>query len=464
MKRKKQKKKSKRKSKEILEKINVDVAGVDVGAETHFVAVPADRTDTPVRKFRSFTADLQKLADWLAECGIKSVAMESTGVYWIPLYEILEERGIEVLLVNARHVKNVPGRKTDVLDCQWLQQLHTYGLLRRSFRPPLDVTQLRSYLRHRENLVEYAAHHIQHMQKALTLMNIQLQNVISDITGQTGMRIIHAILSGNHDPHRLAKFRDGRCRASEETIANSLTGNYRPEHLFALKQAVDLYEFYQEKIKECDVEIEKVLNRLGDDGPTNDPPPPRQKTKRRGKNQPSFDIRAPLYKCTGVDLTQIDGIGSHTALRVISEIGVDVTAWPTEKHFTSWLTLAPRNKITGGKLISSTTQRSANRVAKLLRLAAINVGKTSTALGAFYRRLGARAGKAIAVTATARKLAILIYRMLKHGMQYQDPGADFYDAKYRSRVVKNIRKRAKTLGFQLIPLQAGAECGGSVSS
>jgi transposase len=464
MKRKKPKKNRKRKLKEILEKVNVDVAGVDVGAETHFVAVPTDRVDTPVRKFRSFTADLHKLADWLAECGIKSVAMESTGVYWIPLYEILEERGFEVLLVNARHVKNVPGRKTDVLDCQWLQQLHTYGLLRGSFRPPQDIAQLRSYLRHRENLVEYGAHHIQHMQKALTLMNIQLHNVISDITGQTGMRIVHAILSGNHNPHRLAKYRDGRCRASEETIANSLTGNYRPEHLFALKQAVDLYEFYQQKIKECDAEIEKVLNKLGDEGPTNDPPPPPQKTKRRGKNQPSFDIRSPLYKCTGVDLTQIDGIGSHTALRVISEIGVDMSAWPTEKNFTSWLTLAPRNKITGGKILSSKTQRSANRVAKLLRLAATSIGKTSTALGAFYRRLGARAGKAIAVTATARKLAILIYRMLKHGMQYQDPGANFYETTYRSRVVKNMRKRAKSLGFQLIPLEASAECGGSVSS
>lgn len=451
MKRKRRKKPSKSKRQlDKLSKLKPNAAGIDIGSEVHYVAVPEDRDETPVRNFRSFTGDLYRLADWLKECRVDTVAMESTGIYWIPLYEILEERGFEVMLVNARHVKNVPGRKTDVLDCQWLQQLHCYGLLRGSFRPSDHITALRSYVRHRENLVKGAATHVQHIQKALGLMNLQLHNVLSDVTGQTGMRIVRAIVAGTRDPKELAKHRDRRCRASTESIVKSLTGHYRDEHVFAMKQAVELYDYVQQKIAECDAAIENELRKLAGDGPDSGKEMPTARKSRRSKNEPSIDIRSLLYRRTGADLSQIDGIGSYNALRIFSEIGDDMTCWPTEKHFTSWLTLAPRNKITGGKIKSSRTQRSANRVAIILRLAATAVGKTNTALGAFYRRLGARVGKAIACTATARKLAERIYRMLRYGHQYQDPGADYYEARYRQRVLRNLSNRAKKLGFVLV--------------
>lgn len=441
-----------------FEELNLDAAGIDIGSGSHFVAVPEDRDEQSVREFKSFTNDLYRLADWLKSCGVTTVAMESTGVYWIPLYEILEERGFEVLLVNARHVKNVPGRKTDVVDCQWLQQLHTYGLLRGSFRPEQDITPMRSYFRHRERLVEYAASHIQHMQKALVQMNIQLHKVVSDITGATGMAILRAIVSGNYNPQTLSQHRDARCRASKKEIAEALTGNYRPEHVFALTQALELYDLYQEKIRECDAKIEAELRNLESKNPGDGPSLPTGGTKQRiQKNDLRFKIRDPLYAVTGVDLSQIDGITPSGALRIISEIGLDMNRWPTAKNFTSWLTLAPNNKISGGKLLGSKTQSSANRVAKYLRLVAVNVGRTSTALGAFYRRLGARIGKAKAVTATARKLAVIIYTLLKKGTGYSDPGADAYDARHRGRVLSNLRKRAGNLGFDLVEREQVAD-------
>ena len=449
----------------LLERIQPDAAGIDCGSEHHYVAVPRDRDPEPVRHFRTFTADLNRLADWLAACGIKTVAMESTGVYWIPVYEILEERGFEVVLVNARDVHNVRARKSDVSDCEWIQELHSVGLLRPSFRPAGEIATLRAYLRHRETLVQEAAARIQRMQKALTQMNLQLHNVISDITGVTGLRIVRDILAGVRDPKTLAAHRDYRCHAPEEEIAASLTGNYRDEHLFALRQNFEAYEFHKRQMEACDVEIEAHLKTLaGRQNPPKAPlPPPRRKVKPRD-NDPRFEIRSPLHRLTGgVDLSQIDAIGPATALQLVSEIGIDMTRWRSEKHFTSWLTLAPNNKVSGGRLLSSRTLPSANRAAAILRRCAMSLGRTTTALGAFYRRLAYRVGKAKAITATARKLALLVYRVLRGDIVYSDPGDLAYEQRHRARTVISLRKRAKQFGFGLVNLQTGEILEGAVS-
>jgi transposase len=432
-----------------LSTINPHAAGIDVGATFHVVAVPYDRDEQPVRTFRTFSSDLHQLADWLTATGITTIAMESTGVYWIPVFEHLEARGFEVLLVNARDVKHVSGRKSDVSDAQWLQQLHQYGLLRGSFRPRDAVVQLRAYLRHRERLVEYAASHIQHMQKALMQMNVQLHHVVTDITGVTGMRIIRAIVAGTRAPDVLAAFRDVRCAASEETIREALTGHYRPEHVFALRHALELYDVHQAKLAECDTEIEAVLHALNEDRATPAEPLPAVR-HAKSRSEPNFDARPGLYTLLGADLTQIHGFGPYTVLRLIGECGDDMRKWPTAKHFTSWLSLAPNNKVSGGRLLSSKTRRSSNRAAALLRIAAVNIGRTQTALGAFYRRLAARVGKAKAVTATARKLAVLFYNALRFGMAYTDPGASYYEERYRQRVIDHLHRRARHFGYTLV--------------
>jgi transposase len=447
----KMKKGSPKRRSDPLQKVHRHAAGIDIGATQHFVAVPADLDPEPVRSFGTFTGQLHQLAECLASLGITTIAMESTGVYWIPVFEILEARGFEVLLVNARDVKNVPGRKTDVNDAQWLQQLHEYGLLRASFRPREQIAALRTYLRHRERLVEYAAAHIQHMQKALMQMNLQLHHVVTDITGVTGMQIIEAILSGERDPHRLAKLRDVRCHASEETIAAALEGNWRPEHLFALRQAEALYQFYQARIRECDAEIEAALDQLCQARPEPKGSLPEARAQSKSKNAPSFEMRRRLHHLTGVDLTQIHGLGPYTILCLIGECGDDMSRWRSAKHFTSWLTLSPGNKISGGRLLSSKTRPSRSRAAHLFRMAAVGVGRTQTALGAFYRRLASRVGKAKAVTATARKLAVLFYNAMRFGMNYVDPGVDYYEERYRQRITENLRRRAKTLGLTLVP-------------
>ncbi len=438
-----------RRTRRAFSTVHPDAAGIDVGSRFHVVAVAADRDPEPVRTFSSFTHELHRLADWLAAVGISTVAMESTGVYWIPVFEILEARGFEVLLVNARHVKHVPGRKTDVTDAQWIQQLHQCGLLRGSFRPVQAVVALRAYLRQRERLLQYAAAHIQHMQKALTQMNVQLHHVVSDITGVTGMRIVRAIVAGDRDPVALAGHRDGRCKASPETIHAAVDGNYRDEHVFALRQALELYDAYQRCLADTDGAMERALARLSEDAPPPATPLPAPRLKVRRAKGPTFDVRAALHALLGVDLTQIHGLGPSVALTLVGECGTDMSRWPTAKHFTSWLALAPGNTVSGGKVLSSKTRRSANRAAVGLRLAAVAVGKTDTALGAFYRRLGARAGKAKAVTATARKLGVLFYNTLRHGMEYADPGASHYEARYRQRAVASLRRRAKSLGFTL---------------
>ena len=433
--------------------VHPNAAAIDIGATMHVAAVRADRTPEPVRSFGTFTKDLHRLVDWFAECGVDTVVMESTSVYWIPIFELLDARGFAVFLVNARDAKRVPGRKTDVSDAEWLQRLHSYGLLRASFRPKGRIVELRAYLRQRERLLEYGASHIQHMQKALTEMNVQLHHVVTDITGATGLRIVRAILAGERDPVVLARLRDSRCHATVETIEKALTGTYRAEHLFALEQALALYDTYQEKASACDTRIEAVLKELSirrghEAGPL---PSPRQRIRRQ-PNGMDFDVRAALYALLGKDLTQINGLGPYLALRLIAECGDDLSAWPSAKHFTSWLCLAPSNRISGGKVLSSRTRRSGSRAAALLRLAAATVGRTDTALGAFYRRLSARIGKAKAVTATARKIAVLFYNAVRYGMEYVDPGASFYETRYRARVIDNLHRRAKVFGFALHPL------------
>ena len=441
----------------VLERINPNVAGIDCGSAEHFVAVPPDRDPMPVRSFPTFTSDLHRLADWLIACRVTSVAMEATGVYWIPIYEILEARGVEVHLVNARHVKNVPGRKSDVSDCEWLRELHSVGLLRGSFRPTDAIVALRALLRHRQTLIETAAAHIQRMQKALVQMNVQLPLVVSDITGVTGLRILRDIVAGRRDPAQLAEHRDHRCRASKTEIIAALTGNYRPEHTFVLQQNLELFDACQTQLAACDATIEAHLHTLTAPlaAPTT-PLPTARVTKKPRDNEPRFEIRTPLHQLTGgVDLTQIDGLTSYTALKLLSEIGTDMSRWPSEKHFTSWLTLAPNNKISGGRLLSSRTQPSANRAAAILRMTVMSLGRTQTALGAFYRRVAARIGKPQAITATARKLAILIYRALKGELVYRDPGADAYDAQQRTRVLRRLRQRAATLGFELVNRETG---------
>jgi transposase len=402
-----------------------------------------------VRTFGTFTGDLQRLADWFERCGVRTVAMESTGVYWIPVYEILEQRGFEVVLVNARDAKHVPGRKTDVSDAQWLQRLHEYGLLRASFRPKGELAALRAYLRQRERLLDYAASHIQHLQKALMQMNVQLHHVVTDITGATGMRIVRAIVEGERDPMKLAVYRDPRCHASVDEIGAALSGNWRDEHIFALSHALELYDIYQMKIEECDARVEGVLKRLQETAPAPLRPLPAARHRDATANAPSFDARAALHAVLGIDLTQIHGLGPSLALKLVGECGTDLSAWPNAKHFTSWLCLAPSNKISGGKVLSTRTRRSGSRAAALLRLAAVTVGRTQTALGAFYRRLAARVGKAKAVTATARKIAVLFYNTLRHGLAYADPGASYYEERYRARVLGNLQRRAKSLGYVL---------------
>ncbi len=434
-----------------LPALNLNAAGIDIGSREHYVAVPLDRDPKPVQSFKTFTYDLNRLADWLQACRIDTVAMESTGVYWIPLYQILESRGFQVYLVNARHVKNVPGRKSDVLDCQWIQKLHTFGLLNSSFRPADEIGVLRCYLRQRNNLISSASSCIQHMQKALTEMNIQLANVISDISGQTGLAIIRAIVHGERDPNKLAQMRNYRIHSSQETIAKSLHGNWRQELLFTLSQSLELFDTYQGKIADCDRQIQSHLGTFPNNTDAVDKPlPPRKPDKRPHGNSPQFDLRDELYRISGVDLTSIEGIDITNAQSIISEIGLDMTHWKTEKHFASWLGLCPDNRITGGKVTKRGSRHVINRAAHTLRMAATTLNKSKTALGANFRRLKARLGAPKAITAMAHKLARLVYRMLKYGRSYVDKGMQHYEEKFREQRIKWLRKQANEYNLQLV--------------
>lgn len=441
-----------------LAQLNLNAAGLDIGAEAIYACVPQGRDRESVRCFKTFTADLRVLADWLCQCQITTVAMESTGIYWIPVYEILAARGLAVYLVNARHIKNVTGRKTDVLDCQWIQQLHTYGLLQASFRPGEDICALRTLVRQRDMLISYRAGHIQHMQKALEQMNLKLTEVVADITGVTGMTIIRAILRGERDPQVLAEYRQPGCARSVEEIAHALEGHYRTEQIFALRQAVELYDCYTQALQACDQQLEA---RYSDFKPqidiTHTPlPQPRQRPRPGKDNTPTFDLRACLYQMTGVDLTQIDGVNVLTAQKVISEIGLDMDKWPTVKQFTAWLNLCPNNQITGGKVIKRGRKKVHNNAAQALRMAAQSLNRSQSALGAYYRRMRAKHGPAKAAVCAAHKLARIIYFMLKNKSSYHDIGATQYEERYRERQLRNLQRQAQRLGFHLEPSAAPA--------
>lgn len=434
-----------------------DSAGIDIGATELFVAVPPDRAEQSVRSFGAFTADLHALAEWLSACRIKTIVMESTGVYWIPVFQILETRGFAVCLVNARHVKNVPGRKTDVLDCQWLQYLHSVGLLRGSFRPPDQVCALRSYLRHRDMLVRSAARHVQHVQKALTQMNLHLHHVVSDLTGVTGLAILDAILAGERDPQKLAALRDRRIKASEATIAKALVGDFRAEHLFTLRQALALYRHYQTQVLECDREIERHLATFDAKTTLPTPAPVGRQRKKPERNQPQFDLRGHLHRILGVDLTALPGLSTITVHTLFSEVGGDLTKFPTAKHFASWLGLCPDQRISGGKVLSAHTRSVKSRAAYALRMAAYSAGHSYSAIGDYFRRMRARLGAPKAITATAHKLARIIYHLLKTGAAYDDTVFARNEVLYQQRHAAQLRKQARELGFTLVPLPAPGE-------
>jgi transposase len=438
--------------------VRPNAAGIDIGSRKHYVAVPVDRTEQPVRHFGCFTPDLHEMARWLRECGIDTVAMEATGVYWIPAFQVLEQYGFDVQLVDAYQVKNVPGRKTDVSDCQWLQDLHTFGLLSSCFIPDNRMSVLRSYWRQRTGLIECCAKQIHLMQKSLDLMNLHLHKVISDITGVTGMRIVRAIVSGERNAVLLASMKHPQVKSTEDEIAKALSGNYREEHLFALTQALELYDVYQQKIADCDEQIDRYMGTFEDKKDHTSPKttPPQQSKAKRRKNQPHFKLDQHLYRITGVDLTRIDGIDSMTAQTIITECGFDMSRFPTEKNFTSWLRLCPDNRITGGKRKRPRKKwRAPNRAAQALHVAAQSLHSSKSALGAFYRKMRARLGAPKAITATAHKLAKILYRLLKHGEDYVDRGQKAYEQKYHERLLKNLTKRAKEMGYQLVQTQTG---------
>ena len=437
-----------------MKKIQPNAAGIDIGSKVHYVAVPPDRCEEPVRNFGCLTPDLHQTAQWMKACGITTVAMEATGVYWIPVARILEEYDLEVVLTDARHVRSVPGRKSDVLDCQWLQELHSYGLLKAAFRPQQELEVLRTYWRHRAGLVQACAAEILHLQKALEQMNLQLHKVLSDISGVTGFQIIRAIVAGERDPVALAKIKHPKIKSSQQTLIKALTGHYREDHLFTLGQALESYDFIQNRIRECDARIEAYMRRFESrlQSPAPTACPKRRKKTSRRKNQPYFDLASELRRILGVDLTSIDGIEAMTALTVVTEQGFDMSKFPTEKHFTSHLGLCPNNRVTGGRVKRRRTRKVESRAATALRLAAQALHKSPSALGAFSRRMKARLGPAKATTATARKLALLIYRMLKYGQQYVDQGQKLYEQRYRLQREKRLAKQAQSLGFLLVPL------------
>ena len=435
-----------------LEVVHPHAAGIDVGNSAHYVAVRPDRDSQPVRRFECFTADLHRLADWLHSCGVKTVALQSTGVYWIPLYDILEERGFEVYLVNAKHTKNLPGRKSDVQESQWLLKLHTYGLLNNSFQPASKIRTLRTYWRQRLQHVAGAGTCVQRMQKALTQMNIQLANVISDLTGVTGQMIVRAIIAGERDPWKLAQLSHPRIQASHAEIAKSLEGTWRPELIFLLQQEFEMYNTYQRRMAECDEQLQKHLAGFADTvaPPAKENLPPKKK-KKQNKNNPHFHLADELQRITGVDLTRIDGVDVIVAQTVISEVGLDMSRWKTEAHFASWLGLCPDNRISGDKVLARGTRHVLNRAATALRLGASTLLKSQTYLGAQYRRLRSRLGAPKAITAMAHRLARLVYRMLKYGQQYVDKGAEYYEQRNRLQQIEFLRKKAAQLGLQVAP-------------
>jgi transposase len=441
--------------------LHPNAGGIDIGASEVYAALPQDRCAEPVRVFETFTEDLQALAAWLKEHGITTVAMESTGVYWIPVFQILEGAGIEVYLVNARHAKNVPGRKSDVSDCQWLQYLHSVGLLRGSFRPPDEICAARTLLRHRTALVAQAATHIQHLQKALVQMNVQLQHVLSDLSGTSGLAIIDALLAGERDPARLAKLRDPRVKASEETVAKALVGDWRAEHLFTLRQAREAYRYCQTQIRECDAEIEQRLAQLRSRvDPTQAPPPPPQPSQaRRQKGDihlEAADLRTELYRVLGTDATQVPGLGTHHVASLVFHLGTDLTAFPTVACFTSWQGLCPNPQISGGRVLKRGTRDVKNPVATTFRMAAESLHHSDSYLGAYYRRMRAKLGAPKAITATAHKLARIYYHLVTTKQAYDESVFAKNEAREAKRRVERLKREATALGFDLAPKAVAA--------
>jgi transposase len=416
------------------------------------VAVDPSLTEKPVREFAGYTADLHAMADWLIEMGVTTVAMESTGVYWVAPYEVLRDRGLEVCLCDARATKQVAGRKSDVSDCQWIQELHSYGLLKQAFLPEAQIATMRSYMRQRDRWVAEAGRAIQHMQQALELMNVKLTEVVADITGATGMAIIDSILAGERDAHRLSEHRQPNCRRSREQIARALAGNWRAEHLFALEQARDHHRYLGLCIAACDARLEEVIRGCA----TGEGEPPGKGKKDHGPHPFTFDARSHCFRLAGVDLTTIDGVGVNTVLTVLSEVGVDMAPWRSERAFGSWLGLAPNRRKSGGRVLSSHTRPNAQRAATALRLAARALKDSKSALGAFYRRLRARIGAPKAITATAYKIAKLFYRMLKTHVPYHDLGQAAYDERFRARRLRSLTRMARELGFRLVTTEVTA--------
>ena len=442
-----------------LECIEPNAAGIDVGATEIYVAVPPDRDAEPVRCFKTFTSDLQEMAAWLMRCGITTAAMESTGVYWIPPYEVLEGAGIQVCLVNSQHVRHVPGRKSDVSDCQWLQYLHSVGLLKASFRPDAAICALRSLSRHRASLVENAAVHIQHMHKALTQMNLQIHHVLSDITGISGMAIVEAIVGGERDPLRLAALCHAKVHADRQTVIKSLVGYYRPEHLFTLKQSLAAYRNYQHLLAECDQEIQRLTGSMsGKIDAESQPPHGNSSRQKRRKNQFHFDMRSELHRLFGVDLTEVPGINALTAHTLLAEVGPDLSRFPSAAAFANWLALCPGNKTSGGKILSSKTRPTSSRAAHALRVAAQTLARSHSYLGNFYRSMRARLGAPQAITATAHKLARIIHHLLTTGAAYNETVFELEQQKQKIRLQKRLSKQALRLGLQLTPIPAGVIC------
>jgi transposase len=439
--------------------LEANAAGIDIGAREIYVAVPPDRDEHPVRVFSTFTEDLESMAKWLLSCGVTTVAMECTGVYWIPPYDVLDQHGVKPCLVDARGMKNVPGRRTDWHECQWLQFLHSVGLLRAAFRPDGEVCAVRSLMRHRSDLVQMTSQHIQHMHKALTQMNVQIHHVISDITGLTGLAIVDAIGDGQRDPMELAKLRDPHIQATEETIRKSLQGNWRAEHLFTLKQSRQMYQHYQAQIAACDEEIEKLLVRFQ---PRVDPeekplPPDRKKTQRGRKKKNAnpktgFDLRTESYKLFGVDLTQIPGLMAMV-LTLFSEVGRDMSRWPTARHFVSWLALCPDNDISGGRVLWRGMRRVHNRAGHLFRLAAYTLHHDQSPLGGYLRRMKSKMDSPAAITATAHKIAIIFYTMVKKQVEYDASLWAQRDAQREIRFEAKLKRQAQRLGYKLVPIE-----------
>jgi len=443
----------------VLEMLNPNAAGIDVSSEDLWVCVPANRATVNVRKFGVYTDQLYAIADWLTECGVTSVAMESTGVYWIPLYQVLEERGLEVCLTNAKHLKNVSGRpKTDRLDCQWIQRLHSYGFLLASFRPTDEICRIRSIQRHRDSVIQDASRHVQHMQKALHQMNVLLPKVVKDITGVTGMAILQKILDGERNPVKLAKLRKPQCKSTEDEIARALNGDYRSEHLFVLRQAHTAYGFVQQQLRECDREIERLLTAIDKQLDANQTPPPDrtkpQQPKRKNQHHFTGDARTLLYECFGTDVTELTGIETTNALELYTEVGADMSPWATDKQFTSWLGLSPNAKASGGKMISSQTRKVTSRAAQIFRLAAKSAARSKTFIGAFYRRMKARVGAPKAMTATARKIAVIFYHMVKDRVPFRELGEDYAHQQHQDRLLKRLQHQAKQLGYTVVEQHA----------